>query len=147
MTDEPPEAWGSIAAMQNTLAAAGVAPETVDYINAHGTGTQMNDRTETFAIKSVFGDHAHKLAVSSTKSMVGHLVAAAGAIELAACVLAIEHQTLPPTINYSEPDPDCDLDYVPNTARPAKLDTVLSNSFGFGGQNACLLMHRDTGDN
>jgi len=147
MTDEPPDARGSVAAMRNALASARVAPESVDYINAHGTGTQMNDRTETLAIKTVFGDHARKLAVSSTKSAMGHLVAAAGAIELAACVLAIGHQTIPPTINYSVPDPDCDLDYVPNVARPARLDTVMSNSFGFGGQNACLLVHRDTGGN
>ena len=140
LTDEPPEAWGSIQAMQEALRSAGISPEEVDYINAHGTGTKMNDKTETFAIKSVFGDAAYRIPVSSTKSMVGHLVAGAGAIEFGACVLAMEHQLIPPTINYAEPDEECDLDYVPNHARERELHVILSNSFGFGGQNSCLII-------
>lgn len=140
LTDEPQEAWGSVAAMQAALREAGMRPEEIGYINAHGTGTLMNDKTETHAIKQVFGDTARRIPVSSTKSMIGHLVAAAGAVELAACVLALRHGFLPPTINYAEPDPDCDLDCVPNDARDAGVDAVLSNSFGFGGQNACLLL-------
>ncbi len=142
LTDEPPDARGSIAAMRAALDNAGIRPEEVNYINAHGTGTLMNDKSETFAIKAVFGESARKTPVSSTKSMIGHLVAAAGAVELAACILAIKHQVIPPTINYQEPDPACDLNYVPNTAQEARLDVVLSNSFGFGGQNACLIVKK-----
>jgi 3-oxoacyl-[acyl-carrier-protein] synthase II len=142
LTDEPPEAWGSIAAMRGAITDAGITPDDIDYINAHGTGTRMNDTTETHAIKMVLSDRAAAVPVSSTKSMVGHLVAAAGAIEFAACLLAIKHQTAPPTINYVDPDRTCDLDYVPNVARPMPLDVVLSNSFGFGGQNACLVIRR-----
>jgi 3-oxoacyl-[acyl-carrier-protein] synthase II len=142
LTDEPPEAWGCIAAMKMALADAQLNPDRVDYINAHGTGTVMNDKTETFAIKSVFQEKARSLPVSSTKSMIGHLVAAAGAVEFAGCVLAMMDQILPPTINYESPDDACDLDYVPNMARPARLNTVLSNSFGFGGQNACLILRK-----
>jgi 3-oxoacyl-[acyl-carrier-protein] synthase II len=142
LTDEPAEAWGSIAAMRGAIADAGITPDEIDYVNAHGTGTKMNDRTETYAIKAILGDHAYETPVSSTKSMVGHLVAAAGAIEFAACLLALKHQKIPPTANYAEPDPDCDLDYCPNVARQAAVDIVMSNSFGFGGQNACLLMGR-----
>jgi len=129
LTDEPPEAWGSIAAMRGALADAGIAPERIDYINAHGTGTRMNDKTETHAIKAVLGEHAARVPVSSTKSMVGHLVAAAGAIEFAACLLAIRHQTAPRRSTTRLPDRDCDLDYVPNVSRAMKIDTVLSNSF------------------
>jgi 3-oxoacyl-[acyl-carrier-protein] synthase II len=140
LTDEPPEAWGSIEAMRRTLADARVSPTEIDYINAHGTGTRMNDKTETLAIKSVFGEHAYSLPVSSTKSMIGHLVAAAGSAECAACVLAMDHGVIPPTINYAEADPECDLDYVTSGAREGRLELVLSNSFGFGGQNACLLL-------
>src|SRR5208337_686016 len=124
---------------------AGIAPEQVDYINAHGTSTPANDRTETGAIKTVFGDQARKLAVSSTKSVTGHLLGAAGAVEAIACTLAIRDRTLPPTINYEFPDPDCDLDYIPNTAREKPCDVALSNSFGFGGQNIALICKRFEG--
>jgi 3-oxoacyl-[acyl-carrier-protein] synthase II len=140
ITDEPPEAWGSIEAMRRALRDAGLPPSAVHYINTHGTGTQMNDRTETFAIRSVFGPRGEAPPISSTKSMIGHLVAAAGAVECLACTLALRHQRIPPTINYVEPDPTCDLDCVPNTARDAALDVVMSNSFGFGGQNASLVL-------
>ncbi|MFQ5633063.1 MAG: beta-ketoacyl-[acyl-carrier-protein] synthase family protein [bacterium] len=142
LTDEPAEAWGSVEAMKLALADAQINPAHVDYINAHGTSTTMNDKTETYAIKKVFGEHAYSIPVSSTKSMIGHLIAAAGAAELSACTLAMKHQIIPPTINYQEPDPNCDLDYVPNHAREAKLEVILSNSFGFGGQNACLVLKR-----
>jgi 3-oxoacyl-[acyl-carrier-protein] synthase II len=142
LTDEPPEAWGCIAAMKMALADARLNAGSVDYVNAHGTGTVMNDKTETSAIKSVFQGKARSLPVSSTKSMIGHLVAAAGAVEFATCVLAMIDQTLPPTINYESPDDACDLDYVPNHARNARLNIVLSNSFGFGGQNACLILKK-----
>jgi len=145
LTDEPPSAWGSIHAMKTALEAAAVSPDSVDYINAHGTGTQMNDRTETYAIKTVLGHHASEIPVSSTKSMTGHLIAAAGAIECSTCILSLRHQVITPTINYSVPDNDCDLDYVPNESRDAKLNVVLSNSFGFGGQNACLVLSRPRG--
>ena len=142
ITDEREDGGGCIDAMKRALADARVAPDAIQYINAHGTGTQQNDRTEVFSIKQVFGDHSRRLCVSSTKSQVGHMVAAAGAVELAACVLALRHQIVPPTINYETPDPECDLDVVPNEARPANLQTVLSNSFGFGGQNACLVARK-----
>ena len=114
----------------------------MDYINAHGTSTPQNDRTETAAIRAVFGEHAYKLAVSSTKSMIGHLLGAAGAVEAGVTALTIREQTIHPTINQEFPDPDCDLDYVPNVARPARIRYALSNSFGFGGTNACLLLKR-----
>ena len=133
---------GAIRVMQKALQDAGVGPEVVGYINAHGTSTPYNDKFETKAIKTAFGDHANKLAVSSTKSMTGHLLGAAGGIEGVFSTLAIHRKTLPPTINYINPDPDCDLDYVPNEPRPAELDYVLSNSFGFGGTNAALLFKR-----
>jgi 3-oxoacyl-[acyl-carrier-protein] synthase II len=142
LTDEPEEAWSSIRAMQMALADGGIPAEDVDYVNAHGTGTRMNDKTETFAIKSALGSCARGIPVSSTKSMIGHCVAAAGAVEFAACLLALQHRAIPPTINYNVPDEDCDLDYVPNESRDADLDVVLSNSFGFGGQNACLVAKR-----
>ena len=141
LTDEPEQAWGSIEAMKLALEDAWIDAPDLDYINAHGTGTKLNDKTETFAIKSVFR-YAPDVPVSSTKSQIGHLVAAAGAAEAAACVLALEKQVIPPTINYQHPDPECDLDYVPNEARPAQLQTVLSNSFGFGGQNASLVFRK-----
>jgi 3-oxoacyl-[acyl-carrier-protein] synthase II len=139
ITQPDPDGRGLMLAMHRALAFGGVKPEEVDYINAHGTSTPYNDKFETIAIKKVFGDHARKLAVSSTKSMTGHLLGAAGAIESVACVKAIQNGMMPPTINYSVPDPECDLDYVPNVARPAKLRTVLSNNLGFGGQNAAIV--------
>jgi 3-oxoacyl-[acyl-carrier-protein] synthase II len=142
LTDEPADAWGSIAAMKGALLDAGISPAEVDYINAHGTGTKMNDRTETHAIKAVLGDHACKAVISSTKSMVGHLVAAAGAIEFAACLHTLANQQIPPTINYCVPDSSCDLDYCPNMARSTEVKIIMSNSFGFGGQNACLVLGR-----
>ena len=142
LTDEPKEAWGSVRAMSLALEDAKINTTDVNYINAHGTGTPMNDRTETYAIKTVFGEQAYKIPVSSTKSMIGHLVAAAVAIELATCVITIKNKVITPTINYEEPDPECDLDYVPNEAREADVDVILSNSFGFGGQNACIIIKR-----
>jgi 3-oxoacyl-[acyl-carrier-protein] synthase II len=133
---------GAIRVMQKALQDAGVEPQAIGYINAHGTSTPYNDKFETKAIKTAFGDHAYKLAVSSTKSMTGHLLGAAGGIEGVFSTLAIHRNTLPPTINYVNPDPDCDLDYVPNEPRPAEVEYVLSNSFGFGGTNAALLFKR-----
>jgi 3-oxoacyl-[acyl-carrier-protein] synthase II len=131
---------GPARAMRLALADARLAPEAVEYINAHGTSTTLNDQHETEAIKAVFGDHARRLAVSSTKSMTGHLVGAAGAVEAVATVLALRHGILPPTINYTTPDPACDLDYVPNQARAVAIRTAMSNSFAFGGTNAILVL-------
>jgi 3-oxoacyl-[acyl-carrier-protein] synthase II len=133
---------GAAKAMQNALKKAGIRPEEVDYINAHGTSTPLNDTMETKAIKSTFGDYAYKVPVSSTKSMTGHLIGAAGAIEPAICVLTILNNIIPPTINLDRPAPECDLDYVPHVARPAKVDTALTNSFGFGGHNSVLILRR-----
>jgi 3-oxoacyl-[acyl-carrier-protein] synthase II len=133
---------GAIRVMQKALKDAGVEPQQVDYINAHGTSTPYNDKFETMAIKKTFGEHAYKLAVSSTKSMTGHLLGAAGGIEGVFSVLAIHHKTVPPTINYVNPDPECDLDYVPNEPREKEVRYALSNSFGFGGTNAALLFKR-----
>jgi len=121
---------------------AGVAPDEVDYINAHGTSTKLNDAIETLAIKKAFGEHAYRIPVSATKSMIGHAFGAAGAMESVACLEAMRHGVIPPTINYEHPDPECDLDYVPNEARRADVRVALKNSFGFGGQNACLLFKR-----
>jgi 3-oxoacyl-[acyl-carrier-protein] synthase II len=136
-----PEPDGAAAANAMTQAVrdAGLNTTDVGYINAHGTSTGANDRTETTAIKRAFGDHAYKLAVSSNKSMIGHTLGAAGAVEAAATVLTVKHGVLPPTINYTTADPECDLDYVPNTARETSVAAAISNSFGFGGQNCSLL--------
>ncbi len=142
MTDIQPEGRGAAAAMRMALADARVEPEAIDYISAHGTGTTENDKVETLAVKLVFGDAAPKVPMSSVKSMLGHLIAAAGATELATCVLAIRDQILPPTINLDTPDPECDLDYVPNQARKAKVEVCMNNSFGFGGQNDSLVVRR-----
>ena len=136
------DADGPSRAMLQALRDAGVNPEQVQYINAHGTSTNLNDKIETAAIKRVFGEHSKKLSVSSTKSMVGHLLGASGAIELAACAMSIRHGQVHPTINYTTPDPDCDLDYVPNVARDLRVDHCLSNSLGFGGHNTSLLLGR-----
>ncbi len=140
ITQPDPEGDGAYRSMAAAITDAGIEPEEIDYINAHGTSTPYNDRLETLAIKRLFGDHAKRLAVSSTKSMTAHLLGAAGGVECVACILALRHQTIPPTINYEVPDPDCDLDYVPNTARPARVRTVMSNAFGFGGHNAILIL-------
>jgi 3-oxoacyl-[acyl-carrier-protein] synthase II len=145
ITQPAEDADGAVRVMQNTLADAQVAPEQVDYINAHGTSTPYNDRLETLAVKKVFGEHAKKLAVSSTKSMTGHLLGGAGGLEGGIATLALRDQILPPTVNYENPDPGCDLDYVPNQARQAEIEYVLSNSFGFGGTNAALLFKRYRG--
>ena len=139
ITAPSPEGEGNARAMRMALDEAGLRPEDIDYINAHGTSTQPNDREETAAIKQVFGEHAYKLLVSSTKSMTGHLLGAAGALEAIACLLAIRDGCIPPTINYQTPDPGLDLDYVPNTARAKAITTALSNSMGFGGHNASLI--------
>ncbi|MEX1253244.1 MAG: beta-ketoacyl-ACP synthase II [Dehalococcoidia bacterium] len=135
-------ARGPVLAMRLALRKSGLPLEEVDYINAHGTGTPLNDRVETAAIKTVFGEHAYRLAVSSTKSMVGHLMGGAGALEALATVMAVHEGVVPPTINYAEPDPDCDLDYVPNVARQAELRAALSNSIGLGGHNATVVFRR-----
>ena len=133
---------GAVRAMQMALRGAGLEPSAIGYINAHGTSTPYNDRLETIAIKKVFGDHAYKLAVSSTKSMTGHLLGAAGGLEAVITALAVHHKMLPPTINLDNPDPECDLDYVPNASRAAEITHAMSNSFGFGGTNAVLLFKR-----
>jgi 3-oxoacyl-[acyl-carrier-protein] synthase II len=135
---------GAYRVMRNALRDAGIQPTDVQYVNAHGTSTDVGDRVETVALKRCFGDHAYKLAVSSTKSMTGHLLGGAGGLEAGITVLALRDQIAPPTINYEVPDPDCDLDYVPNTARPMHIEYALSNSFGFGGTNGCLIFKRYT---
>ena len=145
ITQPAEDAKGAVRVMQSTLADANLRPEEVQYINAHGTSTLYNDRLETLAIKKVFGAHAAKLAVSSTKSMTGHLLGGAGGLEAGITVLALRDQILPPTINLEKPDPECDLDYVPNQSRRAPLEYALSNSFGFGGTNAALLFKRYQG--
>jgi len=145
ITAPEPDGGGAISCMTMALEDAGLKPENIDYINAHGTSTKLNDISENKAIKDVFGEHAHKLAISSTKSMTGHLLGAAGGVETIYTVLTIKHETIPPTINYETPDPECDLDYVPNKARPASINYALSNSFGFGGTNGALVFKRFEG--
>jgi 3-oxoacyl-[acyl-carrier-protein] synthase II len=142
MTDPHPEGRGAIRCMADAIADAGLAPSDIGYINAHGTSTQANDSTETAAIKAVFGEYAKKVPISSSKSMLGHLIAAAGVVELVISVMALRKGVVPPTINYQHPDPECDLDYVPNAAREVRFRHVLSNSFGFGGQNISLVASR-----
>ena len=142
VTDSHPEGRGAIACIQGALKDSGLDPSDIGYINAHGTSTQVNDRVESLAIKKVFGDGAYLVPVSSSKSMLGHLIAAAGAVELITCVEVLRRGVLPPTINYETPDPDCDLDYVPNSAREKRVRHALSNSFGFGGQNISLIVSR-----
>ena len=144
--DTAPDAEGQSLAMSRALKSAGLAPEDVSYINAHGTSTPLNDKAETAAIKLALGEAvARRVPISSIKSMIGHSGAGAGGVEAVAAVLTIRDNILPPTINYEFPDPDCDLDYVPNEARPHQVDTVLSNSFGLGGQNASLVLRRYAG--
>lgn len=145
VTDQHPEGRGAMVAINGALKDAGLSPQDIHYINAHGTGTKVNDSTETMAIKGVFGEHAKNVPISSIKSMMGHLIAAAGAVELITCVLTIRDNIIPPTANYATPDPECDLDYVPNVARKAKVDVAMSNSFGFGGQNDTLIVKRFEG--
>ncbi len=140
ITDTHPEGRGAIRCIQSALGDAGISADQIQYINAHGTGTSVNDKVETLAIKKAFGDIAYKIPVSSTKSMMGHLIAAAGATEVIVCLMAMRDGVLPPTINYENPDPDCDLDYIPNEARQAECQYALSNSFGFGGQNISLIL-------
>jgi 3-oxoacyl-[acyl-carrier-protein] synthase II len=142
ITAPDPEGLGGSRAMSMALGHAGLNPEDVDYINAHGTSTPLNDAAETKAVKTVFGDYAYKVAISSTKSMTGHLLGAAGGIESIATVLTIKNGVVHPTINYEYPDPECDLDYVPNEAREAKVDVAMTNSFAFGGQNATLVFKK-----
>ena len=145
ITQPAPEGRGAAECMRLALEDAGVAPGDVGYVNAHGTSTEHNDANETLAIKHLFGEHAARLAVSSTKSMTGHLLGAAGSLEAVYTTLALREQMLPPTINQENPEPACDLDYVPNRARPASFDVAISNSFGFGGTNACLVLRRAPG--
>ncbi|NOZ10588.1 MAG: beta-ketoacyl-ACP synthase II [Gammaproteobacteria bacterium] len=142
MTSPPADGEGAARCMNNALRNAGMNPQDIDYVNAHGTSTPLGDKAETVAVKTTFADHAKKLAVSSTKSMTGHLLGAAGGIEAVYSVMAIHHQIAPPTINLENPDPECDLDYVPDTAREMPIDGVLSNSFGFGGTNGTLVFRR-----
>jgi 3-oxoacyl-[acyl-carrier-protein] synthase II len=142
ITAPSPEALAASKAMQRAIHDADITPEMVQYVNAHGTSTSLNDKTETKAIKMVFGDHARKLAISSTKSMTGHLLGAAGAVELVATILCIQNKMAHPTVNYETPDPECDLDYIPNKARPMEISVALSNSLGFGGHNAVLVVKK-----
>jgi 3-oxoacyl-[acyl-carrier-protein] synthase II len=142
VTAPPDDGDGAFRVMRNALRDAGLEPGQVDYINAHGTSTEVGDRAETMAIKRAFGEHAYKVAVSSTKSMTGHLLGGAGGLEAGITVLAIRDQIAPPTINLDEPDPVCDLDFVPHHARPMKIDNALSNSFGFGGTNGALVFKK-----
>jgi 3-oxoacyl-[acyl-carrier-protein] synthase II len=142
MTAPSEDGDGAARCMENALHNASINPDQVDYINAHGTSTPAGDVVETMVVKRVFGDHAKKLAISSTKSMIGHMLGAAGGVEAIFSILSIQDQVAPPTINLDNPDPECDLDYVPNTARPMKINIALSNSFGFGGTNGTLIFKR-----
>lgn len=142
VTDSHPDGRGTTSALQRALASAHLNPEDIDYINAHGTGTILNDRVETLAIKHAFGEYAWKVPVSSTKSMLGHATTACGAIELAVCLLSLQSGIIPPTVNHEKPDPQCDLDYVPRNAREVNCRHVLTNNIGFGGQNAALIVSR-----
>jgi 3-oxoacyl-[acyl-carrier-protein] synthase II len=142
VTDQHPEGRGAIVAIREALKDAEMTTADIQYINAHGTGTKENDSTETYAIKGVFGEQAKNVPISSIKSMMGHLIAAAGAVELITCILALRDGVIPPTANYTQPDPECDLDYVPNKARAARVDVAMSNSFGFGGQNDTLIVKK-----
>jgi len=145
ITAPPEDGAGARLAMRNALRDAALDPADVHYLNAHATSTPLGDKAETAAIKQAFGTHAYKMAVSSTKSMTGHLLGAAGVLEAVFCVLAIRDQVAPPTINYVTPDPDCDLDFVPNTARQMRIDVAMSNSFGFGGTNGTVILRRLAG--
>ncbi len=142
VTDSHPDGRGAIACITGALKDSQIPKDQIDYVNAHGTSTQVNDRAESLAVRSVFGERAYKIPMNSSKSMLGHLIAAAGAVELITCVMTIQHGVVPPTINYETPDPDCDLDYVPNQAREHRVNHALSNSFGFGGQNISLIVSR-----
>ena len=144
VTDSHPDGRGAIACIEGALKDSGLNRSEIGYINAHGTSTKVNDRVETLAIKKVFGERAYQVPVSSSKSMMGHLIAAAGAVELITCVEVLRRGVLPPTINYETPDPECDLDYIPGTAREKRVHHALSNSFGFGGQNISLIVSRFT---
>jgi 3-oxoacyl-[acyl-carrier-protein] synthase II len=145
MAQPEPEALGVAEMMRSALARGGVAPERVGYVNAHGTSTPLGDLAETRAIRHVFGPHADRLAVSSTKSVTGHCFGAAGAIEAMMCALALHHGILPPTVNYRTPDPECDLDYVPNEARRVEVEVAVSNAMGLGGHNGCVVLGRADG--
>jgi 3-oxoacyl-[acyl-carrier-protein] synthase II len=145
LTSPSPDGEGAARCMKMALRSSGLNPEDVSYINAHGTSTPQGDECETMAIKTVFGDHAKKVAVSSTKGATGHMLGAAGAVEMSVCALAIKHGVVPPTINYTTPDPECDLDYVPNTARAMKVNAVVNNSFGFGGHNSSIAAKKFAG--
>jgi 3-oxoacyl-[acyl-carrier-protein] synthase II len=142
LTAPPADGNGAVRAMRAALKSAHMSPEDVDYVNAHGTSTPLNDKIETLALKTVLGAHARAIPISSTKSMVGHSAGACGAFEAAVCAYALEHGVVPPTINYTTPDPECDLDYVPNTARDQRISTALSNNFGFGGHNSSIILRR-----
>ena len=142
ITEPEPSGKGARRAMSMAMSDAGISPRDVDYVNAHGTSTKFNDRAETKAIKEVFQDHARRLAVSSTKSTTGHLLGAAGAVETIACAFSLQRGILPPTVNYQTPDPECDLDYIPNRPREKKIAVALNNAFGFGGHNGCLILKK-----
>ncbi len=142
LTQPSPNGKGATRALNLAMKRAGVSPDDIDYINAHGTATLLNDRTETCAIKNVLGEYAYQIPISASKSMIGHSLGAAGSIEALITVLTINHGVVPPTINLTHPDPECDLDYVPNEARPVKVKTAISNSFGFGGHNSVLILRQ-----